>query len=139
MGAPKIEESHNKKDLGGRPIKYTDEFIEKEADELEKWLNESKFTWFEEFALKRDYNPDLLSEWAEKNKRFSGAFKKAKSHQRVLLMKCGLDKSFNFNMVQLLLGNQYGIFGAQENKVDPATLKLFETLMQQFNKNQEKE
>jgi len=121
----------------GRPVKYTKEFIDNEADELMKWLKKGKFTWFERFAVDRGIPLRLFSSWANENERFSEAYEAAKDIQKALLMEKGLDKTFQFNMVKLILSNSYGINENVLNSVSPETLKLFETLMHQFDKTQE--
>jgi len=117
MPAPQGHEPYPGSETGGRPIKYTKEFIEKEADELLGWLEKGKFVWFEKFAIERGYDPDYLSKWADENEKFFGAYKMAKAKQKILLIEGGLLKKFNFNMAQLLLGHHYGIFPKQETKV----------------------
>ena len=74
MPAPKGHEPYNKNGEGGRPKKYTDEFIANEADKFLEWMSDPKSMWYEDFALSRGYDPDLLSLWAKENERFSGVF-----------------------------------------------------------------
>lgn len=136
MAAPK---GHPPYQDGGRPPKYTIEFIENEAEELMKWLKKGKFTWFERFAIDRGIPLRLFSSWAKENAKFSEAYECAKDIQKALLMEKGLDKTFQFNMVKLILSHSYGINEANQNPVSAETVQLFETLMQQFNKNQQKE
>ena len=46
-------------EAGGRPKKYTQEFIEKEAEAFEKWMQKPNSVWFEDFANQRGYSPRL--------------------------------------------------------------------------------
>ena len=117
MPAPKGHEPYDGCENGGRPKRFTTEFIENEADVLLDWLEKGKFLWFERFALERKYNPRLFSEWAKENEKFRDAYEMALARQRILLIEGGLNKKFNFNMAQLLLGHHYGIFPKQETKV----------------------
>lgn len=117
MPAPKGHPPYEGCETGGRPKKYTTEFIESEAEALLAWLEKGKFIWFERFALERGYDPNLLSLWADENEKFSGAYEMAKARQKILLIEGGLIKKFNFNMAQLLLGHHYGIFPKQETKL----------------------
>ncbi len=117
MGAPKGHAPYPGCETGGRPKKYTPEFIESEADALIEWLKKGDFIWFERFALQRGYDANLLSLWASENKKFSGAYELAKTHQKILLIEKGLKKQYCYNMVQLLLGHHYQIFSKQETKL----------------------
>jgi hypothetical protein len=113
--------NENRRDLGksegGRAVKYDTKFIEREAEALLDWLSKGKFVWFEKFCLERNYNPDLMAEWAKKNEKFAEAYAMARARQRILLIEAGLMKKFNYNMTQLLLGHHYGIFPKIENKM----------------------
>lgn len=117
MPAPQGHPPYEGCETGGRPLKYTPQFVEKEADELLAWLKKGKFIWFEKFALERGYNPELLSIWAKDNEKFSQAYNMAKAQQKVMLIEGTLVKKLNYNMAQLLLGHHYGIFQKQETKV----------------------
>lgn len=114
MAPPKGHPNYDIEHKAGRTKKYTKEFIEKLADDLEKWIKNGKFLWFERFAIQHDLNPDLMSEFAEINDRFCGVYQQAKAYQRIILFEGGLLKKFQYNMVQLILGNQYGIFDKKE-------------------------
>lgn len=115
--APKGHPNYDTEGLAGRPKIYTDEFIDNLADELMAWLDSGKFIWFERFALEKKIDPDLMSEFASTNEKFSGAYKLAKQHQKVRLIECGLVKKYQYNLVQLLLGHHYGIFEKKQNVI----------------------
>lgn len=114
MPAPKGHPPYPGCEKGGRPPRFTTEFIEKLADELLEWLQEGKFVWFERFALNKKIKPSEMAEFARINEKFKSAYMQAKEHQQVVLFEGGLLKKFNSNMVQLILGNQYGIFEKKE-------------------------
>lgn len=106
MPAPKGHPNYaTDEQLTGRPKKYTDEFIENEADELIKWLKNPNSIWFEDFANYRDYSPRLLSIWAKQNKSFSEAYERAKLWQKSLLIKGGLLNNYNSNFTKFVLIN----------------------------------
>lgn len=129
MPAPLGHAPYNVNGEGGRPEKYTKEFIEKEADELLKWVKEGKFIWFEEFTEDREYNANLMSLWAQTNDRFSVAYNKAKEKQKNMLVKGGLLKDYQYNMCALLLGHSWGIVSKEEKKV---SLDSKQTIMEQL-------
>ena len=117
MGAPAGHPPYNVNGEGGAPKKYTDEFIEKEADAIEEWMKRKDSIWFEEFAFERGFDHRLISEWATKNKRFGEAYERLKRWQKISLIKRGLCKKYQYNLVQLLLGHEYGIFPKAESKI----------------------
>lgn len=118
MPAPKGHAPYNVNGEGGRPKKYTEEFINKEAAALLLWIKKDKGNiWFERFAFERGYPAKNFQAWADENERFSEALEMAKLRQKIVLMENGLTKRFNFNMCQLLLGWEYGIFPKQQTQI----------------------
>jgi len=108
MAPPKGHEPYNKNGEGGRPTKYTPEFIEKEADAFMEWMKQDTSAWFETFAFERGYTPDMFSIWAKTNDRFSGVYKISQSWQKQRLISFGLFSKFNSNIVKLVLANTIG-------------------------------
>lgn len=131
MPAPQGHEPYPGCETGGRPKKYTKEFIEKEAEAFHKWMENPKNLWFEDFAFSRGYSARLLSLWAkdEENQKFSEAYERAQQWQKSLLIRGGLLKKFNFNMAQLLLGHCFGIVSKQETKVSGDALNPLSCLL----------
>lgn len=117
MSAPKGHEPYPGCETGGRPVKYTKKFIEAEADAFLEWSSRKDSFWFEDFAIQRGYDPDLLSMWANGNEKFSGAYKRAKARQKSLLIKGGLFNKLNANIVKFVLNNVFGWSERQETKV----------------------
>lgn len=108
MPAPKGHPPYNKNGEGGRPTKYTDEFIEKEAEAFLEWMKLETSAWFETFAFERGYTPDMFSIWAKTNERFSGVYKISQAWQKQRLISFGLFSKFNSNIVKLVLANTIG-------------------------------
>ena len=77
MPAPMGHEPYPGCETGGRPKKYTPEFIENEAEAFETWIADPKNLWFEDFAFSRGYSAKLLSMWAKENEKFSEAYERA--------------------------------------------------------------
>lgn len=117
MPAPKGHLPYKGSETGGRPVKYTKDFIENEADALLEWLKKEDSLWFEDFALERGYDPNLFSMWASENEKFSGVYNRAKSWQKSLLIRGGLQNKFNANIVKLVLFNTIGWTDKQETRI----------------------
>jgi len=103
--------------------KYTKEFIEKEAQALEKYIEQPEpFVPFEcEFAKIRGYYSELLSKWDKTNDKFSQALKKMKDVQEHRLIKGGMTEALNVTMVIFTLKNVAGWRDKKdvEHSVDP--------------------
>lgn len=105
MSARKGHEAFNKNGEGGRPVEYTLDFIEKEADLLLEWLKNPSNFYFKKFALERGYSPQRLSEFASTSLRFSEALDKAKGWQEARLVEGGVQGSYNAPMTKFVLTN----------------------------------
>lgn len=108
MPAPKGHPPYNTEGEGGRPKKYTDEFIEKEAEAFLQWMQDPKSMWYEDFATSRGYSPNQLSIWAKENKRFSCVYEQSQFWQKSLLLRGGLLNKFNASITKLVLANTVG-------------------------------
>jgi len=102
----------------GRPKKYTDEFIQIQAENLLKWLkeDESRF-WIKDFCLDQMLPPRLMSEWKEIHKGFSESFELARSIQESRLYKAGLLETFNAGLVKFGLINNHKENWAEKTEV----------------------
>jgi hypothetical protein len=117
MPAPKGHEPYPGSETGGRPRKYTPDEINAFADELVEWLRIPTNIWFKDFCLDKNIDPDLMSEWADENEKFSGAYKLAKQRQESRLVNGGLLNAFNGSIVKLVLANAHGWVDRQETKI----------------------
>lgn len=117
--APPKGHSYNyrRENEGGRPIKYTKEFIETEADAFLVWMQKKESLWFEDFCLQRGYSPNRLSEWSKSNEKFAEVFEVARFWQKSLLIRGGLLSKFNSSIVKLVLANTVGWTDKVESKV----------------------
>jgi len=104
-GGPLGHPPYNVNGEGGRPIKYTKNFIEAEADALEKWIQEPSSIYFKRFALERGYSPQRLPEFAEVNERFSEILAKTREWQEIRLVEGGLMNEFNAGFTKFVMGN----------------------------------
>lgn len=94
----------------GRPLKWTDEAIEKEADAFLDWISLPNAIWYKDFALERGYDPDLFNLWKNKNEKFSGVLSMVKAWQESKLFKGALFKKLGLNsdMAKFGLARQCG-------------------------------
>jgi hypothetical protein len=106
---------------GGRPKKWTDEEIEKEADALIEWVQNPTSVYFKQFCLDRGYAAQRMTEWKETNHKFAEAYQFATSWQEIKLVQGGLGNKFNSKICGLLLA-QYGI-KAEASIIQPAPIQ----------------
>jgi hypothetical protein len=133
MPAPKGHEPYSGCETGGRPKKYTDEFIENEAVEFEKWVEKPNSPWFEDFANQRGYPGEYLSRWAKTNEKFHQAYERAQSMQKGLLIKGGLTNKFNPGFTKFVMANTCGWSDRQETKLSGDAANPLAFLMQQID------
>lgn len=133
MPAPIGHEAYNTCGEGGRPLKYTAEFIEAEADALEKWMQQPGSIYFKRFAFDRGYSQQRLSEFAEVNQRFSATLAKAREWQEIRLAEGGLTNEFNSGFTKFVMGNVCGWSDRTETKLSGDAANPLAFLMQQVD------
>lgn len=104
-------------ETGGRPTKYTQEFIEAEAVALEEWLKQPGSIYFKRFAFDRGYSQQRLSEFAEVNQKFSETLALAREWQEIRLAEGGLTNEFNSGFCKFVMGNACGWSDRTETKI----------------------
>ena len=127
MPAPKKHPPYPGCETGGRPLKYTKEFIEKEADEFLKWLQQPLNVYFKKFALERGYHPQRLSEFAEQNQKFSDVYRMAQAWQEAKLVDGGLNNIYNAGFTKFVMGNTCGWTDKQQvsgDAINPLSILL---------------
>ena len=125
MPAPKNHNPYPGCEKGGRPIKYTKDFIEAEADAFEDWMQKEDSLWYRDFALERGYLPDRLTEWAKINEKFSRVYRKSQEWQQSKLVKGGLLNKFNAGFTKFVMGNTCGWSDKQQISGDAANPLAF--------------
>lgn len=133
MPAPKGHPNYDTEGKAGRPQRYSVEEIEKFAEEFKVWLADPAHVWFKDFCLEKDINPDLMSEWAAENERFSGAYVLAKHRQESRLVNGGLMSTFNGSIVKLVLSNAHGWTDKQETKLSGDAVNPLAFLLQKID------
>ncbi len=116
MPAPKAHKPYPGCETGGRPKKYTEQFLDIEADALNEWIKDKQNIFIEDFCLERNYHDSRIPEFVRDNEKFSDAYNKLKMKQRVSLFKGGLTKKFAYPMCALLLGHNHGIVAKHEEE-----------------------
>ena len=100
-----------KTNKGGRPKKYTQEFLKKEAELLLKWFNDDpERFWLKDFALERGYSPQRLVEFADKSEEFSEAYARAKDIQESRLVHGAMEQLVEGNKVYTKLNPRMVMF-----------------------------
>ena len=92
----------------GRPKKYTAIFIQKEAQALLAYAKATAIPFEKEFASKRGYSSQRISEFANISEEFSDALKKMKDIQEVKIFKAALWGKINPTMAIFTLKNVAG-------------------------------
>lgn len=130
MPAPKGHPNYDTEGLAGRPRKYSDEDLEKFADELLIWLKNPKHIWFADFALDQDINPNRMSAWAKENERFRIAYEIAQERQKSKLINGSLFKELDGSTVKLVLAHAHGWHDKLTQKVETkdSLLDFFEEI-----------
>ncbi len=117
MPAPKGHPPYPGCETGGRPKKYTQEFIDKEADALQKWIRDKQNLFIEDFCFERGYHDSRIPEFIEVNEKFSDTYSLLKMKQKTALFKGGLTKKFAYPMCALILGHSHGVIAKTEQKL----------------------
>lgn len=92
----------------GQPRVYTEEWIDKEADEFMKWADMPNSIWIKDFALNRGYNPQRYEDFCKRSEKFAETYKVVKQKQESRLFKGALAKRFNQPMAELALKRFHG-------------------------------
>lgn len=94
-----------KKNLGGRPKKYTDEYLEALAERFEAWMEKPDSIYYKRFCYEEDIHPALLADLAAQNERFNLAYEKSKTWQEMKLAEGGLTNKYNAGFTKFMMGN----------------------------------
>lgn len=117
MPAPKGHPPYNKNGEGGRPKIYTKEFVDKEADLLEEWMQDKNNLFIEDFCFDRGYHDGRIDEFIKSSERFALTYQKFKMRQKSELFKGGLKRKFAHPMCALILSHNHGVYQKTEQKV----------------------
>lgn len=90
------------------PSKYTDEFIKKEAKALLEYMNTAPIPFLKEFAWKRGYPSQYITDVFTRNELFSESLKRMKDIQEVKIVLAAMTKKIDVTMAIFTLKNVAG-------------------------------
>jgi len=94
---------------GGRPEKYTQEFLKDLADKLIKWFKSSEDNIFiNNFCIDNDVDKRNLSNLCEKSQEFSRAYNKFITFQEGMILKQSYKRERSEQISKFLLINNHG-------------------------------
>ncbi len=118
MAPPKGHAPYKGCETGGRPIKYTLEYVNELADDLYTWVKDHNDNLFiEDWCLENDIPEEAISTDLIKFDKFSKAYNRLKTKQKVGIFKGGLKRKFAHPMCALLLSHGHNIHAKTETTV----------------------
>lgn len=94
MGAP-FGNKYALGNKGGRPEKYTQEWLKAEAKALIEWMKQPDNYYFKTFAYDRGYTPQDYDDFCAKSTEFSLAYKQCKDLQEQKCVHMGLTRQWD--------------------------------------------
>lgn len=94
--------------------KYTEEYIERLADEMLEWFKKKENIWLKDFSISKMFSQQRISEFAKKNEYFSEIYNICKEMQESKLFKLGLSKNVNAALPIIALKSNCGWTDRQE-------------------------
>lgn len=92
----------------GRPEEWTQERIEEEAKELEKWFANPKNYYLNAFASERGYASNWYDVMASRSKVFRETLSRAREIQETRIVGNSLERKFDGNFAKFVLANRHG-------------------------------
>lgn len=93
---------------GGRPRKWTDEMIAKEAIALREWIKNPGNYFFTSFLVERGLHPQQIERFAKLSEEFCEAYERAKLVQETRLVEMGITRSGDPSFIKFILQNKAG-------------------------------
>ena len=117
----------------GRPLEWTEERINIEADFLIDWINNEDSYFLTQFMNQRDLDPKLLATFSERSPKFHQAFEKAKRIQEERLVNLAVFKKGDPGFIKFILQNKAGWKEKQEVSGDAQNPLAF--ILEKIGKN----
>lgn len=108
MGAPKGHAPYNVNGEGGRPPRYTPEYLDELADNLDEWIEVEKNLWLKDFFRKKKIPNTSVEYLCSLSKRFSEAYLRAKEGQESKMFIRALERRYDGTMARFGLMNNHG-------------------------------
>jgi hypothetical protein len=96
------------KDVGGRPIEWTEERIEVKTKALEKWIANPENYFFTKYLVEQDLDAKQVERLCQKSARFCQTVEKAKKVQELRLVEMAVSKKGDGNFIKFVLQNKAG-------------------------------
>lgn len=117
MPAPKGHKPYPGCETGGRPKIYTKDFIERAAEQLEKWMEDKDNIFIERFCYEFKYPEEKITDFASESEKFSQAYKRLKTKQKFSVIEGGLKRKYAHTMCSLVLSVNHNWYQKTEQKV----------------------
>jgi len=116
-----------KKNLGGRPTKWTEEKVIELGNDLIEWLkSDDDNIWFERFLYEeKDLYPQFTSEMCDKYPKFAELIKRAKKIQEGKIVDLTFKHSINPTMAIFVLKNHYQYTDKMQQDITISEQPLF--------------
>lgn len=117
MPAPKGHPPYPGCETGGRPRKYTEEFLCELAEKLDVWIENENNLWIKYFFLDNKLDPEMADEFCSYNEKFRLSYKKSMKYQEGRMFNGALINKFNANITKFGLMNNHGWSEKSEQKI----------------------
>lgn len=121
--------------LSGQPAKFTDEQIEKYAEEFLEWLDDENNYWMNKWCLDNYINPDYMYQWAKSNEKFRSVYEYGKLRQEQRIVSGGMEKKYDTKMACMVLTNRHKWVMKQEQNLIITENPVQELLKKVTNKS----
>jgi len=132
MSPPKGHPPYNKNGEGGRPLEWTIERIEKEAEAFEEWLKLPNSVYFRQFAISRGWPHRYLQVFSERSSRFRAVYEFAQDWQECRLVNGALFKKLDSSFTKLVLSNTVGWSDKQDTNLTGDVPSLLKEIADNF-------
>lgn len=114
MPAPKGHPPYNTKGEGGRPLEWTKERIDAEAEAFVEWMQKPDSIYYKRFAFDRGYSVTMFDKFMKISERFHEVYKLAREWQEAKLCEGGLTSKYNPGFTKFVMGNTCGWYDKQQ-------------------------
>jgi len=103
--SPVVEVPRN---TGGRPVEWTPDRIDKEAEALEKWAQQPENYFITKFLFERKLDTAHIDRFSKTSDRFRLALERAKKAQEFRLVEMAVTETGNPGFIKFVLQNKAG-------------------------------
>lgn len=128
---PTQEYVEAQKNKGGRPREWTEELIEVERQELDKWIHNPENYYLTNFLIERDLDNEGIARFCRYSERFRDTFEKAKRVQESRLVNLAVSKKGDGGFIKFVLQNRAG--WKERNEISGDQANPLTVLMEQIS------